>query len=76
MAVGADCEKEQKLLVDQLLKTSDDLSIWRTSIGPVIGSHVGPDMLALVFWGPDRREKITITDRIANAVTGRFKEER
>ncbi len=25
-------------------------------IGPVIGSHVGPGMVAAVFWGPDRRK--------------------
>ncbi|MDR1016011.1 MAG: DegV family protein [Coriobacteriales bacterium] len=25
-------------------------------IGTVIGSHVGPGMIALVFWGPDRRQ--------------------
>jgi DegV family protein with EDD domain len=76
MVAGADCEKEQKALADYLLKTAGEPSIWRTSIGPVIGSHVGPDMLAIIFWGPDRRERITITDRIANAVTGRFKEDR
>jgi DegV family protein with EDD domain len=75
IVAGADCDKEQKGLAEHLLKSPSEPSIWKTSIGPVIGSHVGPDMLALVFWGPDRRERITITDRIANAVTGRFKEE-
>ena len=68
---SADAEKEQKALAEQLLKTSNKLSIWQTSIGPVIGSHVGADMLAIVFWGPDRREHMSLTDRIAKAVTGR-----
>ena len=39
-----------------------------SSIGPVIGSHVGPDMLAIVFWGDDRREDLTVADRIARKV--------
>jgi DegV family protein with EDD domain len=75
MVAAADCDKDQKTLVDHLLKSSNEMSLWQANIGPVIGSHVGPDMLAVVFWGPDRRERISITDRIANAVTGRSKEE-
>ena len=39
-------------------------------IGPVIGSHVGPDMLAIVFWGKDRREDLSVSDRIARKVKG------
>jgi DegV family protein with EDD domain len=73
IVAAADAEKEQKALAEQLLKSPDKLSIWRTSIGPVIGSHVGPDMLAIVFWGPDRRENMSLTDRIAKAVAGRKK---
>jgi DegV family protein with EDD domain len=75
IVAGTDCEKEQKALVDHLLNISGELSLWKVDVGPVIGSHVGPGMLALVFWGPDRRERISITDRIANAVTGRFRED-
>jgi DegV family protein with EDD domain len=76
MVAGADCEKEQNALADHLLKSASEPAILQTSIGPVIGSHVGPDMLALIFWGSDRRERITIADRIANAVSGRFREEK
>ena len=40
------------------------------TIGPVIGSHVGPGMVSLVFWGPDKREQISVADRIARKVRG------
>jgi DegV family protein with EDD domain len=71
MVVSADAEKDQKAIAEHLLKSSHELVIWQTSIGPVIGSHVGPDMVAIVFWGADRREKMSLTDRIAEAVAGR-----
>jgi DegV family protein with EDD domain len=70
IVVSADAGKEQEALAEQVLKTSSRASIWHTSIGPVVGSHVGPDMIALVFWGPDKRERISLTDRIAKAVSG------
>lgn len=31
-------------------------TIFRASVDPTIGSHVGPGMLALSFWGVDRRQ--------------------
>jgi DegV family protein with EDD domain len=75
MVCSADAKKEQQAFAEQLLKLPNELSIWQTSIGPVIGSHVGPDMLAVVFWGADRRESMTLTDRIAKAITGHGKHE-
>lgn len=71
LVASADAEKEQIHLREQVLKMAKAKVIWSTNIGPVIGSHVGPDMLAIVFWGPDRRQEISITDRIANAVSER-----
>ena len=41
-----------------------------TTIGPTIGSHVGPGMVAIAFWGPDRRDKMSVADRIARKVRG------
>ena len=49
----------------------EDLTVIRSSISPVIGSHVGPGMVALVFWSSDRREKLSLTDRIARKVRSR-----
>ncbi|MFQ9150582.1 MAG: hypothetical protein ACLR6B_02770 [Blautia sp.] len=28
--------------------------IYTTPIGPIIGSHTGPGMLALIYWGTNR----------------------
>ena len=42
-----------------------------TNIGPVIGSHVGPGMVAVSFWGPDRRKEASFGDRIAKNVKKR-----
>ena len=32
--------------------------------------HVGTDMLAVVFWGHDKRENLSVADRIARKVKG------
>jgi DegV family protein with EDD domain len=72
IVASADANKEQNAFVEQVLKFSGaNLSVWQTQIGPVIGSHVGPGMMAIVFWGPDRRKRVSLTDRIANAVSHR-----
>jgi DegV family protein with EDD domain len=71
IVAAADTDKERTAFAEQFLKLPDKLSIWQTSIGPVIGSHVGPNMIAVIFWGPDRREHMSLTDRIAKAVAGR-----
>jgi DegV family protein with EDD domain len=68
---SADSEKDQKALTEQIMRSSDELSIWQSSVGPVIGSHVGPGMLAFALWGSDRRESMSLADRIAKAVSGR-----
>lgn len=70
IVADGDCEKDAELLI-QLIKREkryENLNIIRTSIGPVIGSHVGPDMIAIVYWGPDRRESGSVADRIAGRV--------
>ncbi|MDO4841835.1 MAG: DegV family protein [Phoenicibacter congonensis] len=66
----ADCKKESDKLHDMIVKKKDSLIIVTTNIGPVIGTHVGPGMLAIVFWGEDRRQKMSITDKIAKKVKG------
>ena len=52
---NADCPEDAKRLEEMLRKTGNDLQIMHCHIGPVIGSHVGPGMLSMVFWGPDSR---------------------
>jgi DegV family protein with EDD domain len=70
---SADAPKELKGMEEQVVKMGEGSvpPCFSMSVGPVIGAHVGPDMLALTFWGRDRREDISLTDRIANAVSGR-----
>ena len=69
---SADAEKDADWLEGQIRKDKgcEDVVIIRSSISPVIGSHVGPGMVAVAFWGTDRREKLSLTDRIARKVRG------
>lgn len=48
----ADCPKDAARLKEALEKEAPGLLCLVCNIGPVIGSHVGADMLAVVFWGP------------------------
>jgi DegV family protein with EDD domain len=70
LVCSADAIKEQQALAEQTLKVSTNrIMLLQTQIGTVIGSHVGPGMIALVFWGPDRRHRLSLTDRIANRIS-------
>jgi DegV family protein with EDD domain len=68
--VSADAEKDADWLEEQVRREPgcSDLAIIRSSVSPVLGAHVGPGMVALTFWGSDRREKVSLTDRIARRV--------
>jgi DegV family protein with EDD domain len=66
----ADCPKDFEKLCDMVRKTKNEVAIIECNIGPVIGCHVGPNMLALVYWGADRREELNLADRIAKKVKG------
>lgn len=67
---NADCPKEVEKLHDAVTKVSEDALFLDCNVGPVIGSHVGPGMIAVVFWGADRREDISVADRIARKIKG------
>ena len=76
IAIGnADCEKDMKRLEDivkkECAKEQREPLFVEGTIGPVIGSHVGPGMVAIAFWGPDRRDKLSVADRIARKVKGK-----
>ncbi len=66
----SDCPKDLQRLKDLLLKVDERILFVECNIGPVIGSHVGPNMLAVVFWGQDKRENVSVADRIARKVKG------
>jgi len=65
---SSDCPKDVERLKAELYKVDDSLLFLETSIGPVIGSHVGPGMIAVTFFGMDSREDLSVADRIANKV--------
>lgn len=67
---NGDCPKDMDRLKDELLKIDPELLVFENSIGPVIGSHTGPGMLAVVFWGKDKRENLSVADRIARRIKG------
>ena len=68
--VSADAEKDADWLEATIRKEQgcSDIVVVRSQVSPVIGSHVGPGMVAIVFWGSDRRERVSLTDRIARKV--------
>ena len=70
MIGNADCPKDAQRLKDELEKDDGSILFLESSIGPVIGSHVGPGMIAVVFWGGDKREELSVADRIAKRVKG------
>lgn len=70
---NADCPKDAQKLKEALQKEDNEILFISSSIGPVIGSHVGPGMLAVVFWGCDKRKNLSIADRIARKVKGDVK---
>lgn len=65
---NADCVKDANRLAELLLKEDESLTVITHTVGATIGSHVGADMISVSFWGPDRRESISMADRIANKV--------
>jgi DegV family protein with EDD domain len=69
IVASADAPHDADNLEGRVTKQTPGVLVIRTSIGPVIGSHVGPGMVAVSFFGPDRRKSIPITDRIAKRVS-------
>lgn len=69
----SDAEKEGDFL-EALLRREpgcEEIPVIRSSISPAIGAHVGPNMVAMVFWGSDRREKKSIAQHISKLVGGK-----
>ena len=71
--VSSDAEKDADWLEREVRKQEGcrDLTIIRSQVSPILGSHVGPGMVALIFWGKDRRETLSFTDKLARKVRGR-----
>ena len=63
VVASADAEKDADWIEEHLERPEGSIPALRCSVGPTIGSHVGPDMVALVTWGPDRRGKGSFADK-------------
>ena len=50
----ADCEPDAHALEELLRARADIGELVHIEVGPVIGSHTGPGMVACVFWGTER----------------------
>ena len=48
------CPEGAELLRNTISERFPDAEFSTTEIGPVIGSHTGPGMLALIYWGSNR----------------------
>lgn len=68
LVASADSEGDMKWVEEHLSQSEVSMPAIRCAIGPVIGSHVGPGMVAIAYWGDDRRKNISIADRIANKI--------
>lgn len=68
--VSTDAEKDAGWIEAAIRKEPgcEDLTFIRGAVSPTIGAHVGPGMVALCFWGTDRREKSSLADRITKRV--------
>ena len=65
---NADCPEDGERLAQLIHAIEPKAQIVFTNIGPTIGSHVGPGMVSCCFWGGDRRENVSVSDRIARKV--------
>jgi fatty acid-binding protein DegV len=50
----ADCEADAHALEKLLRARADIGEVAHIEVGPVIGAHTGPGMVACVFWGTER----------------------
>ena len=49
-----DCPEDAEQLRQAVLREFPDADIRTAYIGPIIGAHTGPGMLALIYWGANR----------------------
>ena len=52
---GGDCEKDAQTVLAQIAQAHPEIERISGEVGPTIGTHGGPGVVLLAFWGPDRR---------------------
>ncbi|MBO4365647.1 MAG: DegV family protein, partial [Eggerthellaceae bacterium] len=65
---NADCPRDAERMSVLVREIDPNAMILRTNIGTTIGCHVGPGMISCCFWGSDRRENLSVSDRIARKI--------
>lgn len=55
MVIGhGDDDEGARMLREAVLRQLPQADVHIADIGPVIGAHTGPGMLALIYWGSNR----------------------
>lgn len=49
-----DCPERAKECKDKILEQYPYADVHIANIGPIIGAHTGPGMLAVIYWGNNR----------------------
>lgn len=65
---NADCARDADRMRELVTGIDPSANFLITNIGTTIGCHVGPGMLSCCFWGSDRRENLSVSDRIARKI--------
>jgi DegV family protein with EDD domain len=47
--LDADCKADAQIIVNYIKEKYPDATLWELPIGPVVGSHCGPDTVGVVF---------------------------
>lgn len=50
----ADCPQRAEECKEKILEQHPDADVQIVDIGPIIGAHTGPDVLAVIYWGNNR----------------------
>lgn len=54
--LSADCAEDNENFKQSLLERYPSATIWEYAVGPVVGSHCGPDTVGLIFVGSKDKE--------------------
>ena len=54
VVAGADNPSGMAMLSDAIAGRFPEANILHADIGPIIGAHTGPGMLAVIYWGSNR----------------------
>lgn len=58
--VDADCKEDGDELAEKIMAARPEAKIVRQTVGPVIGSHCGPDTLGVIFIADERPVKLKV----------------